>query len=265
MIVGTSAIPYRNKFNTNFLEQLNSAREDGFSACELNTYFQGKRFLEKSIETVRKEDVTTSVHANYIENNISSLNPYMIRSSITQIENDIAFAGAIKSKVVIVHPGAYQPGYEEDAYHQLNLSLQRLIPIARKHQTVLTLENMDGAGTKLFSKYQDIKRILALHPELRITLDFAHVAMTNQDISEFLNDFGDRIAHFHISGYMKTKPHTEISLVESQIDFKPYLEKIKNWDKIIIIENAGRFSTLQSKEVIESVFKGMGSTSVRPK
>lgn len=259
MIIGTSSIPYRNKFNANFLEQIRSAKKDGFFACELNTYLRDRRFLTKNIEAVLRENMIISVHANFIDNNISSLNPYMRRTSISQIKNDIIFAGAIKSKVVIVHPGQYEPGYEEDAYEQLNSSLQKLIPLANEHQTVLTLENMDGTGTKLFSKYQDLKKILALHPELKITLDFAHLGMTNQDISQFVDDFMDRIAHFHISGYFRMKPHPEISLRESQIDFRPYLNKIKNWDKIIVIENADRLSTSLSKEVIESVFQGMVS------
>lgn len=254
MIVGTSTIPYRNKFNTNYLEQIKSSKKDGFPACELNTSLHDKRSLQKNIEGVRREKVIVSLHANFVENNISSLNLYTRRSSINQIKNDITFAGKIKSKVVIVHPGQYQPGYEEDAYEQLNQSLRRLIPFALKNQTILTLENMDGTGTKLFSKYHDIKRILDSHPELRITLDFAHLAMTNQDVSQFLDDFADRIAHFHISGYMKMWPHTNVSLVASKIDFRPYLKKIKNWDKIIIIENADRLLTLQSKGVIESIF-----------
>lgn len=254
MIVGTSSIPYRNKFNTNFLEQINNAKGDGFSACELNTYLQDKRLLEKNAERLRNENVMISVHANYVENNISSLNPYMRKSSIGQIENDIIFAGEMKSAVVTLHPGEYQPGYEGDSYEELNRSLRRLIPFALKHRTMLALENMDGTGTKLFSKYHDIKRVLDLHPELKITLDFAHLGMANQDISLFLDGLGDRIAHFHISGCSKTKPHIEVSLVESRIDFRPYLEKIKDWEKMIIIENMTRPLTLQSRGVIESVF-----------
>jgi len=254
MIVGTSSIPYRNKFNTNFLEQIKMATGDGFSAYELNTYLQDKRLLEKNAETLRDENVMISVHANYVENNISSLNPYMRKSSIGQIENDIIFAAEIKSPVVTLHPGEYQPGYEGDYYVELNRSLRRLIPFALKHRTMLALENMDGTGTKLFSKYHDIKRVLDLHPELKITLDLAHLGMANQDISLFLDGLVDRIAHFHISGYSGIKPHIEVSLVESRIDFRPYLEKIIDWKKIIIIENMTRSLTLQSRGVIEGVF-----------
>ena len=113
---------------------------------------------------------------------------------------------------------------------------------------------MDGTGTKLFSSYSDIRKILDLHPDLRMTLDFAHLAWTNQDILLFLNEFQDRIVHFHISGYIPNKHHPSVSLPESQMNYEPYLEIIKNWDKIIVIENDKRDLALQSKTVLETAF-----------
>ena len=38
------------------------------------------------------------------------------------------------------------------------------------------------------------------------------------------------------------------------MDFEELQEKIKNWDKIIVIENDKRNLALQSKTVLETVF-----------
>ena len=254
MIVGTSSFPYANKFNTNFEDAIENAQKDGFSALEVHTVFHNLQSLRKTFKISPNENLYFSVHAKYSENNISSLNPYMRESSLLQIKDDIIFAEAIKSKLVTVHPGEYLPGYEEDSYDLLNQSLKLLLPFALEHHTVLALENMDGTGTKLFSNHSDIRRILDLHPDLRITLDFAHLAMTNQDFLLFLNEFRDRIVHFHISGYFPNKPHISVSLPESHMNYEPYLEIIKNWDKIIVIENDKRNLALQSKTVLETVF-----------
>ncbi len=254
MIIGTSSFPYANKFNTNFEDAIEDAQKDGFSALEVHTVFHNLQSLRKTFKLSSNENLYFSVHAKYFENNISSLNPYMRESSLLQIKDDIIFAEEIKSKIVTVHPGEYRPGYEEDSYELLNQSLKLLIPFALKHHTVLSLENMDGTGTKLFSNYNDIRRILDLHPDLRITLDFAHLAMTNQDFLLFLNEFQDRIVHFHISGYIPDKPHPSVSLLESHMNYEPYLEKIKDWDKIVVIENEKRDLALKSKTALETVF-----------
>lgn len=255
MIIGTSSFPYANKFNTNLEDAIGNARNDGFSALEVHTVFHNLKSLRKTFKVFPPEDLYFSVHAKYFDNNISSLNPYMRESSLLQVKDDIIFAEEIKSKIVTVHPGEYLPSYEEDSYEVLNQSLKSLIPFALKHHTVLSLENMDGTGTKLFSNYSDVKKILDLHPDLRMTLDFAHLAMTKQDGLLFLNEFGDRIVHFHISGYFPNKNHICVSLPESHIHYEPYLEIIKNRDRIIVIENDKRSLALQSKTVLETVFR----------
>ena len=111
MIIGTSYFPYANKFNTNFEEAIENAKEDGFSAFEVHTVFHDLQSLRRTFKISRNENLYFSVHAKYFENNISSLNPYMRESSLIQIKDDIIFAEEIESKVVTVHPGEYLPGY----------------------------------------------------------------------------------------------------------------------------------------------------------
>jgi len=253
MIIGTSSFPYANRFNTNFEAAIENAQKDGFSALEVHTAFHNLKSLRKTFKKSTDENLFFSVHAKYYENNISSLNPYMRESSLSQIKDDIIFAEEIKSHVVTIHPGEYLPGYVEDSYELLNQSLKQLIPFALKHHTILAMENMDGTGTKLFSNYIDIRRILDLHPDLRMTLDFAHLAMTNQDFFMFINEFRNRIVHFHISGYFPHKPHISVPLPESHKNYEPYLETIKNWDKIIVIENEKRNIALQSKAALDTI------------
>ena len=256
MIIAASSVSYRNKRNTNILEQITCAKRDGFSACELHACFRGQRLSEEDIDTALKDEMTFSVHANFKDNNISSLDPGIQNTSVSQIKEDILFAKAINARVVVAHPGCGETGYEEEAYDRLNQSLQELIPFARERQIVFTLENMDGTENKLFSRHQDVKNILALHPDLKLTIDFAHLGMTNQDISFFLNDFADRIAHFHISGYFPERPHPKVPLEESQIDFSPYLRRIRDWDMLIAIEISDRLGVRQSRAIIENAFGG---------
>jgi sugar phosphate isomerase/epimerase len=197
-----------------------------------------------------------SVHANFRGNNISSLDPDIWNASVAQVKQDILFAEAIDARLVVAHPGCCEPGHEEEAYDRLNRSLRELIPFARKRQIVFTLENMDGTVNKLFWRRQDVKRLLSLHPDLKLTIDFAHLGMTQQDISAFLNEFADRVAHFHISGYFPERPHTKVSLEETQIDFSPYLRGIRDWEMRIVIEISDRVGMRQSRAIIKNAFSG---------
>ena len=200
--------------------------------------------------------MTFSVHANFRGNNIASLDPGTWNASLAQIKRDILFAETIGARLVVVHPGCCEPGHEEEAYDRLNRSLQELIPFARARRIVFTLENMDGTENKLFWRHQDVKRILSLHPDLKLTIDFAHLGMTRQDISAFLNELADKVAHFHISGYFPERPHTRVSLAVSHIDFSPYLRGIRDWDKRIAIEIADRIGMRESRAIIANAFGG---------
>lgn len=256
MIIAASSLSYRNKLNTNILEQIACARRDGFFACELHACFRGQRLSKEDIDTALKEEMTFPVHANFKDNNISSLDPVIQNASVSQIKEDILFAKAINARVVVAHPGCAETGYEEEAYDRLNRSLQELIPFAHEREIVFTLENMDGTENKLFSRHQDVKNILALHPGLKLTIDFAHLGITHQDITFFLNDFADRIAHFHISGYFPERPHPKVPLEESQIDFSPHLRRIRDWEMLIAIEISDRLGVRQSRAIIENAFGG---------
>ncbi|MDX9820470.1 MAG: sugar phosphate isomerase/epimerase family protein [Syntrophales bacterium] len=256
MIIATSSLPYRNRFNTNILEQVACAKNDGFSACELHGCYPGQEFSAGDVAAIAGLDMTLSVHANYRGNNISSLDSELRMSGVSQIKADILFAEAIKARTVVVHPGKYEPGCREAAYGQLNSSLQELLPFAREHHVLFTLENMDGTENKVFSSSRDVERVLALHPALQLTVDLAHLGMTGQDVSRFLNAFERRISHFHVSGAFGGKSHTEVSLQDSQVDFGPCLNRIRDWDMMMTIENSGRPETMQSRTFIEQAFRG---------
>ncbi len=256
MILAASSIPYRNKLNTNFLEQIAGAREDGFCACELHGCYPGQEFSTGDVAAIAGLDMILSVHANYRGNNISSLDSELRMSGVSQIKADILFAEAVKARTVVVHPGKYELGCREAAYAKLNLSLQELLPFAREHHVLFTLENMDGTEQKLLSSCEDVQYVLAANPALQLTVDLAHLGMTDQDVSRFLNDFARRISHFHVSGCVKGKAHTEVSLQDSQVDFGPCLNRIRDWDMMMTIENSGRPETMQSRTFIEQAFRG---------
>lgn len=255
MIIATSSLSYRNDHNVNFAGQIESAKNDGFSAIELHACFREPCISRKDLDAISREAIPVSVHAHYENNNIASLDSEIRDASVSQIMDDIIFAEAIKAALVVVHPGSYQPGYKKAAYGQLNKSLQELLPFACEHQIVFTLENMDGTENKLFSSYQEVQNILTLHPKLKLTVDLAHLAISRQDIYQFLHDFGQRIYHFHISGYIKGIPHSKISLQESKFDFGPFLYRIKDLNMMMTIENSDRLASLQSRAFIENAFQ----------
>ncbi|MCE5281600.1 MAG: sugar phosphate isomerase/epimerase [Deltaproteobacteria bacterium] len=256
MIIATSPLPYRNPLNNNYLEQIAQARRDGFSAYELHACRRGQRLSEEGLAALSKTGMTFSVHANYMDNNLSSCDPVVRKAGVGQIKADILFAKAVKAGLVVVHPGCRDGGSEAEAFESLNQSLRELLPFACQHHIVLALENMDGSGNKLCSTHHDLGEILVLHPALKLTIDFAHIGMTHQDIMPFLSDFRDRIAHFHISGFAEGKPHPEVPLQASQIDFGPYLHRIRDWDMMITIEISDRRGAIKGRDVIEACFLG---------
>jgi len=259
MILATSSLPYRNRLNTNILKQVACAKNDGFSACELHGCYPGQNFSAGDLEAIAGQDMILSVHANYRGNNISSPDPATRASGVSQIKADILFAEAVRARTVVVHPGKYESGCREAAYGQLNTSLQELLPFAREHHVLFTLENMDGTENKVFSSNRDVEYVLALNPTLQLTVDLAHLGMTGQDIAGFLRDFRDRIAHFHVSGCLAGKSHTDVSLPQSRVDFGPCLKDIKDWDMMMTIENSDRHSALQSAAFIRKAFREGGA------
>jgi sugar phosphate isomerase/epimerase len=260
MIIATSTLPYRNPMNSNFPEQIACAQRDGFGACEMHAPFPGQCPSAGDIDEILKSEMACSVHANYLDNNLASSDRCVRQASVRQIKADILFAGMIQAGLVIVHPGCLDSGGEEEAYGALDQSLEELLSFARGQRVTVTLENMDGSGNKLCSVHRDVGKMIERHPDLKLTLDFAHIGMTHQEILPFLEDFSDRIAHFHISGFMEEKPHPEVSLPESQIDFRPYLQKIRDWDRMITLEISDRLKSIESRGVIEEVF-GQASES----
>jgi len=254
MILAASSLPYRNKLNTNFLEQIAGAKDDGFCACELHGCYPGQSLPAADAEAIARQGMILSVHANYRGNNLSSLDSAIRASSLSRIKEDILFAEGINARVVVAHPGQYEAGYKEAAYAQLNRSLQELLPFARGHRVLFTLENMDGTEQKLLSSCEDMQYALAANPALQLTVDLAHLGMTGQDASRFLRDFARRISHFHVSGCVRGKSHTEVSLPDSRVDFEPCLKAIRDWDMMMTIENSDRLAAMRSRKFIEDAF-----------
>lgn len=101
---------YRNKLNTNILEQIACAKSDGFSNCELHTCLRGQCLSKEDINSALKDKMIFSVHANFKDNNISCLDPGIQNTSVAQIKEDILFAKAINVRVVVAHPVCAETG-----------------------------------------------------------------------------------------------------------------------------------------------------------
>ena len=200
--------------------------------------------------------IGTSLHSNFIDFNLGSINPYIREAGINQLKDEIILAEKYGIKNLTIHPGRVK---KIDRSAALNLfwdSLSEIYSSILPGTTGICLENMDQRPEKFCNNIDEIRATLEKFPQLYLTLDLAHLGYSGIEINSFLDEFIDRIAHIHISGMSNGFSHHRISLSKSKISFQHYLKRFIEKDIIVVIENYDWDTMLKSLNEITKITKG---------
>lgn len=125
------------------------------------------------------------VHAPYIINLGNTVKPETFELGVTFLEKEIKRTAAMRSRILVLHPGAHVGAGEEAGMKQIIKGLNRVLD-ENEDDVYIALETMAGKGSELGATFEEIRAIYdGVHKRdrLRVCFDTCHV-----------NDAGYRLA-----------------------------------------------------------------------
>ena len=149
------------------------------------------------------------VHAPYIINLANTVKPETFQLAVDFLTLEVQRTAAMKSQILILHPGAHVGAGVEAGTAQIIKGLNEVL--AESGGCYIALETMAGKGSEIGRNFEELAAIYdgVCHPErLRVCFDTCHTHDAGYDI---INDFDgvieqfdrilgkDQIAVFHIN------------------------------------------------------------------
>lgn len=149
------------------------------------------------------------VHAPYIINLANTVKPETFQLAVDFLTLEVQRTAAMKSQILILHPGAHVGAGVEAGTAQIIKGLNEVL--AESDGCYIALETMAGKGSEIGRTFEELAAIYdgVYHPErLRVCFDTCHTHDAGYDI---INDFNgvieqfdrilgkDQIAVFHIN------------------------------------------------------------------
>jgi sugar phosphate isomerase/epimerase len=154
-------------------------------------------------------------------------------ASLQEMFHSLEVAVELGCQKVVLHPGhigGLGVYVKETALARANDSLASIINRAQALGLCVCLENM-FPKCRAFFQPVDFVEILQKFPDLKLTLDTGHANIDSPDgrrILEFIEKFGHRIGHLHVSdNYGERDDHVAVGA--GTIDFAKVVEALKKW------------------------------------
>lgn len=178
------------------------------------------------------------VHAPYIINLANSIKPETFSLAVEFLEKEIIRTAALKSRVLVLHPGSHVNAGVETGTAKIIEGLNKVLD-QNDDDVNIALETMAGKGSEIGKTFEEIKAIYdGVHKKdrLRVCFDTCHVHDAGYDIvndldgvmKEFDKVLGlDQIAVFHINDSLNPKgSHKDrhANIGEGQIGLEPLLK-----------------------------------------
>lgn len=153
------------------------------------------------------------VHAPYIINLANTVKPETYELAVEFLEKEIARTAAMRSSILVLHPGSHVNAGAEAGIAQIIKGLNTVLE-KNDDDVFIALETMAGKGSEIGRSFEEIKAIfdgVNKKDRLRVCFDTCHVNDTGYDIvnhyddvfAEFDKVIGlDRIAVFHVNDSM---------------------------------------------------------------
>lgn len=153
------------------------------------------------------------VHAPYIINLANTVKPETYELAVEFLEKEIARTAAMRSRILVLHPGSHVNAGAEEGIAQIIKGLNTVLE-KNDDDVFIALETMAGKGSEIGRSFEKIKAIfdgVNKKDRLRVCFDTCHVNDAGYDIvnhyddvfAEFDKVIGlDRIAVFHVNDSM---------------------------------------------------------------
>ena len=153
------------------------------------------------------------VHAPYIINLANTVKPEIFELAVTFLEKEIKRTTAMRSRILVLHPGSHVGEGTEAGIAQIVKGLNQVLD-DNEDDVFITLETMAGKGSELGVTFEELKMIYdGVHKKdrLRVCFDTCHVNDAGYDlvgdyegvIQQFDQVIGmDQIAVIHINDSM---------------------------------------------------------------
>jgi deoxyribonuclease-4 len=151
-------------------------------------------------------------HASYLIN-LGTSEAGLRERSILAFGEEIDRAETLGLMGVVVHPGCYTSGTEEDGLRLVGSAVRQVLKTRRRGRTLVILEHTAGQGTSLGWRFEQLARILDHldgHPRVAVCLDTCHLWAAGYDLAneagyrETFDTFDrmvglDRLRVFHLN------------------------------------------------------------------
>ena len=191
----------------------------GFDWMEIDAPYERDVALEKWLTSLQCETgLSLSVHAHFVDVNLSSSHPLVRRNAVEIIKRDIDFAANCGAQLVVVHPGDIgwfdfvpgdHPAYAaaqaiidrfrlENTNHAIN-SIAECGTYARSCGIRLAFENMYLPWDVLVSP-EEIAQAFTGHKlqNVGFVLDLGHSLVAKRKPEDYVRAMRERIWHTHI-------------------------------------------------------------------
>lgn len=150
------------------------------------------------------------VHAPYIINLANTVKPETYELAVEFLEKEIVRTAAMKSQILVLHPGSHVNAGAEAGIAQIIKGLNTVLD-QNDDDVFIALETMAGKGSEIGRSFEELKAIydgVNKKDRLRVCFDTCHVNDAGYDLvnhyddvfAEFDNVIGlDQIAVFHIN------------------------------------------------------------------
>jgi deoxyribonuclease-4 len=155
-------------------------------------------------------------HNSYLIN-LAAANPALREQSLAALGEELDRAEALGLAGLVMHPGSYTTGTEEDGLRLIAEGLSALLRARRGHKAMVLLEHTAGQGTNLGHRFEHLRTILERldgSPRVGVCLDTCHLLTAGYDLCDprgYVETFEafdrlvgiDRIKVFHLNDSKK--------------------------------------------------------------
>lgn len=250
-------------FETNILDSLKYAKENGFNSVELNMnmicfFPENNKNIKEIIEFKEENNMTVSFHA---PEDISLINFHKIvnDAGIKRLKEIIDFANKLDVYSITIHTGStpyftgvdknyyVQEQYEAEARLLLRKNILDLLDYNKENKVKLCIEN-SGYFSEIIVQ-EVLQEIINEGHKLYLTYDIGHSYLNKYNEKEFFKKNISRIKTLHLHDY-KDKDHKIIGT--GYIDFKRELNDLDK-NLLCIIEVRPRDMAKESLENLKKI------------
>jgi sugar phosphate isomerase/epimerase len=186
-------------------------------------------------------NIEYTVHAPLADTNIAASDRGLRRFIIKRLEKSMQCAHQLDCLLWVFHPGfhsgisSFYPGWD----WQVNLdSVKALLALGRKYNVKIAIENIPEIFPTLLKSVADFSRFYEeLGEDIGLTLDVGH-ANVNGQTKEFMNRFGDKIVHMHVSDN-DGKQDSHLGIGKGAVDWQDFAKSVRRMQfrGVVMIES----------------------------